>query len=57
MRAKKKLRKNSILGIKKHKSAAVRGARAGCAPPGSASAHARYPSIWNGFITQYAPNV
>ena len=34
----KKLRKLSILGINNHRSAAVRGARAGCAPPpGSAS--------------------
>jgi len=29
---------NSVCGIKNHRSAAVRGARAGCAPPGSASA-------------------
>ena len=31
------MRKNSVLDINNHRSAAVRGARAGCAPPGSAS--------------------
>jgi len=31
-RAERKMRKISVLGINNHKSAAVRGARAGCAP-------------------------
>ena len=34
----KKKRKIGVLGIKNHRSAAVRGGRARCAPPGSASA-------------------
>ena len=52
------LEKNSILGLKNHMSAVVRGARTGCAPsPGSASDDNWWPTTLHIVHYQYISKI